>query len=110
EKEKYLLLAHDTDDVISRHRRDGAVQFVSPGVEKMLGTHFTRLLGHGLFDRVHVADRPAYLMALSGAAHGETRHVEFRVKREAVRQDEQDHHSHADFIWVEMRCRPFEQE
>jgi two-component system, cell cycle sensor histidine kinase DivJ len=110
EKEKYLLLAHDTDDVISRHRRDGAVQFISPGVEKMLGTHFTRLLGHGLFDRVHVADRPAYLMALSGAAHGETRHVEFRVKREAVRQDEQDHHSHADFIWVEMRCRPFEQE
>jgi cell cycle sensor histidine kinase DivJ len=110
EEERYRLLAHNMGDVISRHRRDGAVEFISPAVEKMLGTHFTRLLGHGLFDHVHVADRPAYLKALSDAAHGEPRNVEIRVRREIARESERDHHPQADFIWLEMRCRPFEKE
>ena len=57
-------------DVISRHSRNGAVEFISPAAEAMLGTPVARLLGHGLFDRVHVADRPAYLTALSDAARG----------------------------------------
>ena len=110
EQDKYRLLAQNMCDVISRHRGDGAVEFISPAVENLLGAHSTRLLGHGLFDRVHVADRPAYLMALSDAAHGQARNVEFRVRRDTVRENESAHHSHADFIWFEMRCRPFEQE
>ena len=66
-------------------------------------------MGHGLFDRVHVADRPAYLTALSDAARGgEARSVEFRLRREVPRGGERDHHQ-VDFIWVEMRCRPLEQ-
>ena len=64
EEDRYRLLARNMSDVISRHRRNGAVQFISPAVEAMLGTPVARLLGHGLFDRVHVADRPAYLTAL----------------------------------------------
>ena len=75
----------------------------------MLGTPVSRLLGHGLFDRVHVADRPAYLTALSDAARGgEARSVEFRLRRERPR-GERGQISPFDFIWVEMRCRPFEQ-
>jgi cell cycle sensor histidine kinase DivJ len=74
----------------------------------MLGTQVTRLLGHGLFDRVHVADRPAYLTALSDAARGgEARSVEFRVRRDVPRGGERG--QKVDFIWVEMRCRPLEQ-
>ena len=102
EEDRYRLLARNMSDVISRHRRNGAVQFISPAVEAMLGTPVARLLGHGLFDRVHVADRPAYLTALSDAARGgEARSVEFRLRR--------DVHHQVDFIWVEMRCRPLEQ-
>jgi two-component system, cell cycle sensor histidine kinase DivJ len=109
EEDRYHLLARNMSDVISRHRRNGAVQFISPAVETMLGTPVTRLLGHGLFDRVHVADRPAYLTALSDAARdGEARSVEFRVKRDAVRGSERDQNNPGDFIWVEMRCRPLE--
>jgi len=105
EEDRYRLLARNMSDVISRHRRNGAVQFISPAVEAMLGTHVTRLLGHGLFDRVHVADRPAYLTALSDAARGgEARSVEFRVRRDGPRGGNQS----VDFIWVEMRCRPLE--
>jgi cell cycle sensor histidine kinase DivJ len=106
EEDRYRLLARNMSDVISRHRRNGAVQFISPAVEAMLGTQVMRLLGHGLFDRVHVADRPAYLTALSDAARGgEARSVEFRVRRDGPRGGNQS----VDFIWVEMRCRPLEQ-
>ncbi|HWN79569.1 MAG TPA: PAS domain-containing sensor histidine kinase [Bradyrhizobium sp.] len=105
EEDRYRLLARNMSDVISRHSRNGAVQFISPAVETMLGTQVTRLLGHGLFDRVHVADRPAYLTALSDAARGgEARSVEFRVRRDGARGGNQS----VDFIWVEMRCRPLE--
>jgi two-component system, cell cycle sensor histidine kinase DivJ len=108
EEDRYRLLARNMSDVISCHRRNGAVQFISPAVETMLGAPVTRLLGHGLFDRVHVADRPAYLTALSNAARGEAGSVEFRVRREAPR-GERGQNQQMDFIWVEMRCRPLEQ-
>jgi cell cycle sensor histidine kinase DivJ len=110
EEDRYRLLARNMSDVISRHSRNGAVQFISPAAEAMLGTPGTRLLGHGLFDRVHVADRPAYLTALSDAARGgEARSVEFRLRRDAPRGGERANHHQVDFIWVEMRCRPLEQ-
>jgi cell cycle sensor histidine kinase DivJ len=102
EEDRYRLLARNMSDVISRHRRNGAVQFISPAAETMLGTQVARLLGHGLFDRVHVADRPAYLTALSDAARGgEAGSVEFRLRRDSARGG-------GDFIWVEMRCRPLD--
>jgi len=105
EEDRYRLLARNMSDVISRHRRNGAVEFISPAAEALLGTAVSRLLGHGLFDRVHVADRPAYLTALSDAARGgEARSVEFRLRRDTPRA-----RGAADFIWVEMRCRPLEQ-
>ena len=107
EEDRYRLLARNMSDVISRHHRNGAVQFISPAAETMLGTPVAQLLGHGLFDRVHVADRPAYLTALSDAARrGEACSVEFRLRRDASRGVER---GQVDFIWVEMRCRPLEQ-
>jgi len=110
EEERYRLLARNMSDVISRHSRNGAVQFVSPAAESLLGIPVSRLLGHGLFDRVHVADRPAYLTALSDAARdGEARSVEFRVRKDISRGDEHGQIDEVDFIWVEMRCRPLEQ-
>lgn len=105
EEDRYRLLARNMSDVISRHRGNGAVQFISPAAENLLATPVSRLLGHGLFDRVHVADRPAYLTALSDAARGgEARSVEFRLRR-----DSRGRTDAGDFIWVEMRCRPLEQ-
>ena len=38
EEDRYRLLARNMSDVISRHRRNGAVQFISPAAETMLGT------------------------------------------------------------------------
>ena len=109
EEDRYRLLARNMSDVISRHRRNGAVQFISPAAETMLGVPASDLLGHGLFDRVHVADRPAYLTALSDAARGsEACSVEFRLKRDASHGGERELNHAVEFIWVEMRCRPLD--
>jgi cell cycle sensor histidine kinase DivJ len=96
---RYRLLARNMADVITCHGRNGAVLFVSPAAELLFGTK--DLYGQGLFNRVHVADRPAYLNGLADAAiSGAARSVEFRVRRDAegMAQD-------AEFVWIEMRCR-----
>lgn len=108
EEERYRLLTRNISDVISRHGRNGAVQFISPAADALIGAPNSSLLEHGLFDRVHVADRPAYLTALSEAARiGSERSVEFRLRRE-TEQRTQRRPTPAEFIWVEMRCRPID--
>ena len=104
EEDRYRLLARNITDVITRHGRNGAVLFVSPAAEALFGIKAGELMSHGLFDRVHVADRPAYLTALAdAAAHGEVRSVEFRIRRGGGNEAQA-----GQFVWVEMRCRPFD--
>jgi cell cycle sensor histidine kinase DivJ len=106
EESRYRLLARNMGDVISRHRRNGAVEFISPAAQTLFGSPVNQLLAHGLFDRVHVTDRPAYLTALADVARGAgERDVEFRVRR----GDGEARHQPSAFIWIEMRCRPLEQ-
>ncbi len=45
EEDRYRLLARNMSDVISRHGRNGAVEFISPASETMLGIQVPRLLG-----------------------------------------------------------------
>ena len=109
EENRYRLLAHNMTDVITKHGRNGALLFASPAAETLFGIPAGGLRGHCLFDRVHVADRPAYLTALGDAAAlGAARTVEFRVRRDAPA----DGHSAArpEFVWIEMRCRPLDEE
>jgi cell cycle sensor histidine kinase DivJ len=104
EEERYRLLARNMTDVITRHGRNGDVLFASPAADPLFGVRAGELAGHGLFDRVHVADRPAFLTALADAAAlGEDRSVEFRIRR-----DSNADHQGSHFAWIEMRCRPLD--
>ncbi|MEW6451204.1 MAG: PAS domain-containing sensor histidine kinase [Pseudomonadota bacterium] len=106
EEDRYRLLARNMTDVITRHGNNGAVLFVSPAAETLFGVKVSQLHGHRLFDRVHVADRPAYLTALADAAAlGEARSVEFRVRCD---DEAASPKVNVQFIWVEMRCRPLD--
>lgn len=104
EEDRYRMLARNMTDVITRHGRHGAVLFASPAAEPLFGAKVSELVGHGLFDRVHVADRPAYLTALgASASQGDVQSVEFRVRRDQPGTD-----ADAQFVWIEMRCRPLD--
>lgn len=101
EQDRYHLLAHATTDVVTRHGNDGDVLFASPAAESLFGTPVAALQGRGLLQRVHVADRPAYLMALGDAAAlSERRATQFRARRDSESQNA------APFVWIEMQCRP----
>jgi cell cycle sensor histidine kinase DivJ len=108
EEARYWLLARNMTDIIVRHGRNGTVLFASPAAEPLLGVSEGDLIGHGLFDRVHVGDRPAYLKALADAATGgQSRSVEFRVRRGSL---DPFLRGNSQFIWIEMRCRPLDQD
>ncbi len=97
--ERMRLLAAHAHDVIVRHARTGAALFVSPSAQAVFSVSPLELLGHRLFDRVHVADRPAYLTAIAdAAAQGTERAVEFRIRCG-------DAGVSTNFMWAEMRCR-----
>jgi len=100
EQDRYRLLALHMTDVIVRHDCKRGVVFISPSAEQLFGASVDGLLGHGLFDRVHVGDRPAYLLALADAADGEARSVELRVRSDVA--------AASSFVWIEMWCRPFD--
>jgi cell cycle sensor histidine kinase DivJ len=106
EEERYQLLARNMGDVITRHGRNGAVLFVSPAAETVFGVPVQELMGHGLFDRVHVADRPSYLKALTDAAACcEPHSAEFRARCDS---GDRAPRTGPHFIWIEMRCRPLD--
>jgi cell cycle sensor histidine kinase DivJ len=97
ESEQRRLPDFSATDVITYHGHGGRIVYASANAQAVLGAPAADLQSGGLFDRIHIADRPAYLRALSeAAASGETGEIEFRLRRQAQ----------AEFIWIEMRCRP----
>lgn len=103
EESRYRLLVQNMTDAVIRCGRGGSIIFASPAAEPLLGTPVTELVGTELFERVHVADRPAFLATLADAANfGDMRSLEFRIQRnDGARRPGR-------FVWIEMRCRPFE--
>jgi cell cycle sensor histidine kinase DivJ len=98
-EDRYRLLAENATDMITRHDEKGRVVFASHAAQSLFGEPVQKIMGDGLFERVHVADRPAYLTALSRSlANNEAIAVEFRVRRAGS--------GDARYVWVEMRCRP----
>jgi two-component system, cell cycle sensor histidine kinase DivJ len=106
---KLVKLGHDAEqqrlspfaatDVITHHSHGGRIVYASENAQAVLGAPAADLFGYGLFDRIHIADRPAYLRALSeAAATGDTCEIEFRLRQP----------TEATYIWIEMRCRPWD--
>ncbi len=96
------LVSENMSDAVTLHAANGDVLFTSPAMRRVLGIRVDDVLGTGLFHRVHVADRPAFLKTLSDTiADGEPSSVEFRAftGEEETRAPE--------YIWLEMRCQPF---
>jgi cell cycle sensor histidine kinase DivJ len=64
------IISRGFGDLVTRHDRQGHVLFAGPTAAAALGVSSETILGRGLFDLVHVADRPVFLKALSDTALG----------------------------------------
>ncbi len=102
---RFATLAGALGDPQLRHDRNGLVLDVSRDIETLFGLCARDLNGRGLFERIFVQDRPAFLKALSQAHNGSAAvRVEFRLRIGAAPVDQ---HAYAEpvFRWVEMRAR-----
>ena len=62
--EHYRAVYDTVGDLVVHHDRNGVAEFVSPNCMELFGLPAAELMGRGLFERVHVADRPALLKAV----------------------------------------------
>ncbi|VUD70592.1 PAS domain-containing sensor histidine kinase [Methylobacterium symbioticum] len=74
------LLLSAIDDLVTWHDANGRVLEAASSAARFVGVQADRLRGHGLLERIHVADRPAFLQAISNvAANGQPATLQFRL-------------------------------
>jgi len=84
--------------VVLRLSKTGEVLDVTGRAEQLVGLQPSLILGSGLFDRIHVSDRVAYLCALSDLREGASlRKVELRLRspRSLARETEEAYRNFA---------------
>ena len=89
---RYRLLADNSDDVISRVRRDGTSRYISPSITTLLGWRFEDMSGQSM-DYVHPDDRAGVLEVIAAVLDGSPRTA---IQHRAVRRD-------GSIVWVESR-------
>jgi cell cycle sensor histidine kinase DivJ len=97
---------HAINDTITAHDDTGQVVFASASSLTLLGLDPRALLGKGLFERLHVTDRPTFLKALSDAKRLQRPiRIEMRLTSGFVDDTEQHYGDHARVLWVEMTAQ-----
>ncbi len=110
-RESNRLVLENLGDLFTRHDDTGACIFASSAARTLLGAAPSELIGQGLFQRVHVADRPAFLRAITDAgAKREPAKITVRLRDEAsiVAGQPRPRRELAEprFIWVDLRAYP----
>jgi cell cycle sensor histidine kinase DivJ len=93
-------------DLVTWHDRQGGVLKANGAAGTLLGVPSTALHGQGLLAHVHVSDRPAFLKALSDAAHGgNPAPIQLRLHRHSLCDDAASGLGSPftpDVLWAEM--------
>ena len=101
---RYDNLADAAGALVIRCGRSGSVKSVSSNCEALLGVPASELMGRGFFERVQVADRPAFLKVISDARAGAVTVSAALRWRGAVRVDRGDY-AEPVFLCLELRAR-----
>jgi cell cycle sensor histidine kinase DivJ len=103
------ILEHSSD-LFTRHDETGACVFASSAAKTLLGVEARELVGDGLFERVHVADRPAYLRTITEAgARRAPLSVQLRLRDSRVAEMQPGGAGRPyepRFIWADLRAYP----
>ena len=102
--ERFGVLTETMGDVVITHDRSGAATSVSGNCEALFGLPAGELMGRRFFERVHVADRPAFLNAIAEACTG-AQTVSASLRLRTSRRVERGAYSEPVFLWLDMRAR-----
>ncbi|GHA29487.1 hypothetical protein GCM10007989_26350 [Devosia pacifica] len=98
-------LVEHVQDTVVRFAPDGEVLFVSSAAESLFGCRRYELSARHLSDRVHLADRPAYLTSFAEVLKSRRqRTIDVRMRQDSVSPDS----PHPKFVWVEASLVPVE--
>ena len=64
----FTLVSENSNQLLTQHDRNGSTLFVTGAARPLLGAGSKELLGNGLFERIHLQDRIAFLKSISDAA------------------------------------------
>ena len=102
---RHEMLSRTIGDLVLRHDRAGGVIFASDKSRALFALAPHDLIGRGLFERIHVADRPLFLKTIADALGGsDTACANLRLrtgKIEATRGGFEE----PVFAWIEFRAR-----
>ena len=106
EQERYRDLSEAMDDVVMRLDRTGVVVSASAAADRLFRIKPRDLLGRGLFEHIHVADRPLFLKIVTDAASaGESRTARLRIRTGKTQPSRRGEFHEPIFAWVELRTR-----
>ena len=108
-RERNRAVLEHLSDLFTRHDATGSCLMASGASKTLLGVEAGELVGHGLFERVHVADRPAFLRAITNsAARREPAKALLRLRDERMSADAIARGGRPEprFIWADMRVYP----
>ncbi len=107
DEKRHRVLAEAVGDLVLNYDRAGGVLTASREAERLFGIAPAELLGRGFFERVHVADRPAFLKLFSDAAtSGDNVSTTLRL-RTSAHESGRARFEEPVFAWVELRARRF---
>ncbi len=99
----YRHLIEHVQDAVMRFSSEGDLLFSSRSSEALFGCKRFELSGHGLIERIHVLDRPAYMTAFADANRGgKLRNIEIRMRRD----DAAAAATAPQFLWIEIALSP----
>jgi cell cycle sensor histidine kinase DivJ len=104
---RYNTLSAALGELVLQHDRSGAVVVANHAGEAAFGLSSRDLIGRGLFERILVQDRPAFLKTIADAFdRGQTIRTELRLRTGTVTQT--SGFDEPVFAWAEMRARRIE--
>lgn len=101
---QYDNLAASMGCLVAGCDRSGSLTSVSSNCEALFGVPPSELLGRGFFDRVQVADRPAFLKTISDARAGSVT-VNAVLRWRGSTRVERGPYAEPVFLWLEMQAR-----
>ncbi|GAC1330701.1 MAG: ATP-binding protein [Beijerinckiaceae bacterium] len=102
---RHQILSRAIGDLVLRHDRSGGVLFASEESQSLFALSPSDLTGRGLFERIHVADRPLFLKTIADAIGSDTTMTATLRLRTGKTEATRAQFGEPVFAWIEFRAR-----